>query len=45
MPPTGAHARWQGIGVYTVGDGRISQAWFTEDVLGLLRQLDQGSTT
>ena len=38
-PPTGRHAEWLGIGIYTVTSGKISQAWFGEDVLGLLMQL------
>ena len=39
-PPTGKHAEWLGIGIYTVRDGRITQGWFAEDILGLLIQLD-----
>ena len=38
-PPTGRHAEWLGIGIYTVTSGKISQAWFGEDVLGMLMQL------
>jgi NAD(P)-dependent dehydrogenase (short-subunit alcohol dehydrogenase family) len=37
--PTGKHAAWQGIGLYTVTGGRISEAWLAEDILGVLRQL------
>jgi hypothetical protein len=36
----GKHAEWLGIGIYTVRDGRITDAWFAEDILGLLLQLD-----
>ena len=39
-PATGKHAEWLGIGIYTVRDGRITQGWFAEDILGLLLQLD-----
>jgi predicted ester cyclase len=39
-PPTGKHAEWLGIGIYTVREGRITQGWFAEDILGLLIQLD-----
>lgn len=39
-PPTGKHAKWLGIGIYTVTDGKISEAWFGEDILGMLLQLD-----
>jgi hypothetical protein len=38
-PRTGKHAGWLGIGIYTVTCGKISEAWFGEDVLGMLVQL------
>jgi predicted ester cyclase len=38
-PPTGKHAEWLGIGIYTVTDGKISEGWFGEDILGMLLQL------
>jgi acetyl esterase/lipase/predicted ester cyclase len=38
-PASGKHAAWLGIGIYTVADGKISEAWFGEDILGLLIQL------
>ena len=38
-PPTGKHAEWLGIGIYTVTGGKISEAWFGEDILGVLLQL------
>jgi hypothetical protein len=28
-----------GIGIYTVRDGRITEAWFAEDILGMTLQL------
>jgi predicted ester cyclase/dienelactone hydrolase len=37
--PSGRHAEWLGIGIYTVQDGKISEAWFGEDILGMLLQL------
>jgi len=37
--PTGKHAEWLGIGIYTVTGGKISEGWFGEDILGLLTQL------
>ena len=37
--PTGRHAEWLGIGIYTVTDGKISEGWFGEDILGMLIQL------
>ncbi|MGI5500503.1 alpha/beta hydrolase fold domain-containing protein [Lentzea sp. CA-135723] len=36
---TGKHAAWDGIGIYEVRDGKIAEAWFGEDVLGMLLQL------
>jgi predicted ester cyclase len=39
-PATGKRAEWLGIGIYTVRDGRIAEAWFAEDILGVLLQLD-----
>jgi hypothetical protein len=38
--PTGKHAGWLGIGIYTLHDGRITEGWFAEDILGMLLQLD-----
>ena len=38
-PPTHRQAEWLGIGIYTVRQRRITEAWFSEDVLGLLQQL------
>jgi hypothetical protein len=32
-------AEWLGIGIYPVRDGRITEAWFAEDILGMLTQL------
>jgi acetyl esterase len=39
QPATGKHAAWLGIGIYTVIQGKISEAWFGEDILGMLIQL------
>jgi hypothetical protein len=36
---TGEHAEWLGMGIYTVTDGKISEGWFGEDILGMLIQL------
>ena len=38
-PATGKHAAWLGIGLYTVTGAKISEAWFGEDILGMLLQL------
>jgi predicted ester cyclase len=39
-PATNRHAEWLGIGIYTLRDGRITEGWFAEDILGMLEQLD-----
>jgi predicted ester cyclase len=39
-PATNRHAEWLGIGIYTLRDGRITEGWFCEDILGMLQQLD-----
>jgi predicted ester cyclase len=39
MPATGKHAEWLGVGIYTVGGGKITEAWFAEDILSMLLQL------
>jgi predicted ester cyclase len=39
-PPTGKHAEWLGIGIYTIRDGHIIEGWFAEDILAMLLQLD-----
>ncbi|MFJ5991713.1 alpha/beta hydrolase fold domain-containing protein [Lentzea sp. NPDC092896] len=36
---SGKHAAWDGIGIYAVRDGKIAEAWFGEDALGMLVQL------
>lgn len=38
-PASGKHAAWLGIGIYTVVDGKIAEAWFGEDILGMMLQL------
>jgi predicted ester cyclase len=38
-PATNKHASWLGIAIYTVVDGKIADAWFGEDILGLMLQL------
>jgi predicted ester cyclase len=40
FPATGRDARWLGIGIYEVRGGRIQEAWFAEDILGMLLELD-----
>ncbi|MGV9366883.1 SDR family NAD(P)-dependent oxidoreductase [Amycolatopsis sp. NPDC003731] len=38
-PASGKHAEWLGIGIYTVQNGKITEGWFGEDILGMLLQL------
>ena len=38
-PATGKHAEWLGIGIYTLRNGRITEGWFAEDILGMLVQI------
>jgi predicted ester cyclase len=37
--PSGKEVRWEGIGIYRIANGRIAEAWFSEDLLGLADQL------
>jgi predicted ester cyclase len=37
--PTGEVIRWEGIGIYEISEGRISEAWFSEDLLGFAAQV------
>jgi hypothetical protein len=35
MPATGKHAEWLGVGICTVGGGKVTEAWFA-DILSML---------
>jgi predicted ester cyclase len=37
--PTNEVIRWDGVGIYELADGRIAEAWFSEDVLAIARRL------
>lgn len=39
MPPANKFAKWHGMGIYRIADGKIAEAWFSEDILGMYRQL------
>jgi steroid delta-isomerase-like uncharacterized protein len=39
VPPTGKHVKWFGSDLLTIDGGKISEARFLSDSLGLLRQL------
>jgi len=36
---TNKTAIWDGIGIYRIANGKIAEAWFTEDILGMFFQL------
>ncbi|MFI6335349.1 ester cyclase [Streptomyces sp. NPDC050535] len=38
-PATGKAAKWNGVGIYRIHDGKIAEATFVEDVLAMLLQL------
>ncbi|AHF89006.1 hypothetical protein OPIT5_00700 [Opitutaceae bacterium TAV5] len=37
---TGKYAKWIGMGIYRIENGRIAEAWFSEDILGMFMQLE-----
>jgi predicted ester cyclase len=39
IAPTGKPAKWSGVDLFTIENGRISQVRFLSDLIGLLRQL------
>lgn len=39
VPATGRHVEWSGIGIYRVEHGKIAEAWFAEDMLGLTQAM------
>jgi steroid delta-isomerase-like uncharacterized protein len=39
IPPTGNHVTWVGVDLFTIEGGKISEARFLSDFLGLLTQL------
>lgn len=39
IPPTGKKVSWTGITIYRFAGGKIVEAWWHKDMLGLLRQL------
>ncbi|WP_369192217.1 ester cyclase [Streptomyces sp. R08] len=39
MPATGKSAKWNGVGIYRIHDGKIAEATFVEDILAMLLQL------
>ncbi|MHC4121833.1 MAG: ester cyclase, partial [Planctomycetota bacterium] len=39
IPPTGIQARWTGVTIYRIDDGKVVEAWWSKDLAGLLEQL------
>lgn len=39
MPPANKPAKWYGMGIYRIENGKIAEAWFSEDILGMYQQL------
>lgn len=39
LPATGKYSIWEGIGIYKLIGGKITEAWFVEDILGQQRML------
>lgn len=39
IPPTGKQATWTGMTIYRFAGGKIVEAWWIKDVMGLLQQL------
>jgi steroid delta-isomerase-like uncharacterized protein len=39
IQPTGIQARWTGITIYRIDNGKVVEAWWSKDVAGLLEQL------
>jgi len=39
ISPTGKQATWTGIAIYRFSGGKIVEAWWSKDVLGLMQQL------
>jgi steroid delta-isomerase-like uncharacterized protein len=39
IPPTGKQTTWTGISIYRFADGKVVEAWWSKDSLGLMQQL------
>jgi steroid delta-isomerase-like uncharacterized protein len=40
VPPTGKHARFCGVNIFRIADGKVVELWNHRDDLGLMQQLD-----
>lgn len=39
IPPSGQHITFTGLNVYSISDGKIAEAWFNYDAIGMMQQL------
>jgi predicted ester cyclase len=39
IPASGKKATWKGMSIYRFYSGKIAEAWYSEDALGMLQQL------
>lgn len=39
IQPTGKHASWDGIDIFRIKEGLITERWNSRDLLGMMRQL------
>jgi steroid delta-isomerase-like uncharacterized protein len=39
IPASGKKATWKGMSIYRFDSGKIAEAWYSEDALGMLQQL------
>jgi predicted ester cyclase len=38
LAPTGKHATWKGVDIYTIVEGKIVERWVIRDHLSMMRQ-------
>jgi steroid delta-isomerase-like uncharacterized protein len=39
MPPTGKKVKTEGVGIFKIGGGKLVEAWFATDTMGMMQQL------
>lgn len=44
IPATGREVSWTGMTIYRIADGKIAEAWWSYDALGLMMQLTGGGS-
>ena len=40
VPPTGKHAKFSGVNIFRIANGRVVELWNHRDDLGLMQQLE-----